>query len=122
MHDPSAPGTPTSCLQGAKHSDVKECHQQQDADVARGLQVHNLSLRAHLRLGRRGTTAGGIPYCRCQERSGGQKGRVSPEERHAAPESPPGLMLLGVRAEPIQGHGAGIEDRDVAVAGPQPEL
>lgn len=62
----SAPWTPTSCLQGAKHSYVEECHQQQDADVADGQQVHNLSLRAHFRLVAGGTTAGGIRYCRCQ--------------------------------------------------------
>jgi hypothetical protein len=41
-------------VQGGQHADVQECEEQQDADIADGQQVHNLSLRAHLYLGRRG--------------------------------------------------------------------
>ena len=50
----SAPRTLASGVEGGKHRDVEKCQQQQDADIADGQQIHNLSLRAHLRLGSRG--------------------------------------------------------------------
>lgn len=54
--------TPTGGVEGGKNSDVQECQQQQDADIADGQQVHNLSLGHTFALVAGGTTAGAIPY------------------------------------------------------------
>jgi hypothetical protein len=87
----SAPGTPTSCFERGKHSDVEECKQQQDADVADGQQVHNLSLGHTFALVAGGTTAGAIPYSvlsRCTTVGG----------THPAPGVPPQWSAARMRA------------------------